>query len=297
MCLRVCVKEPAKLGTTLSAMEYTLSFTNTASKPSHPLCAVSPMDLLFAPGEHSGTLYHFEGGDDIRNAFNSHTTIFNGTNGAPVQLVSKQGRSSNGVLPYFALQAPSGKALLVSVGWTGQWALSITSTAAGARVLLQHPELCAALDPQESLRSFRVFAVWADKLEVQDLFNLHRRFILSAGATRGGKLLAPVAGYLGGGAGSMGGWQTQSAFLSLLKSLDVGIEAFWLDAGWFKVRSSRLTVGCSQSSYTLLTYRVIAGSRAASRAASATGSCRSTTLSTLKIGRRKHCCRFLHWPR
>eukprot|EP01043_Picozoa_sp_COSAG02_P030429 COSAG02_NODE_1942_length_10310_cov_15.313877_4_plen_812_part_00 len=225
---------PAKLRTTLAAMEYTLSFRNTASKASHPLCAVNPLDVVFAPGERSSTLYHFEGGDDIRNAFNAHVTTFNSTSGAPVQLVSKLGRSSNGVLPYFAIQSPSGKVLLVSVGWTGQWGLSITSTAAGSRVLLKHPELCAALNPQESLRSFRVFAMWADKLDVQDLFNLHRRFILGAGATHGGKLLAPVAGYLGGGAGSMGGWQTQSAFLSLLNSTDAGVEAFWLDAGWFK---------------------------------------------------------------
>jgi hypothetical protein len=57
----------------LTALEYTLSFNNSAAVASRSLCSVTPLDVTFAPGETASQLFHFDGGED-RNGFNAHTS-------------------------------------------------------------------------------------------------------------------------------------------------------------------------------------------------------------------------------
>lgn len=87
------------------------------------------------------------------------------------------GRSSNGVLPYFAVFGQQ-SGVVYSVGWSGGWEAEVAfadgtsergAAAGGVHVQVSHTTgpgtLCASLQPGESIRSMRIIAVPFTKAE------------------------------------------------------------------------------------------------------------------------------------
>ena len=120
------------------------------------------------------------------------------------------GRSSNGVLPYFAVFG-STAGTVYSIGYSGSWNASVHSATAGgvvsisvSHLLTGRGALCASLAPGEAIRSMRIVTVPFSAAEAADLSKhgasgLQGRTDLQASlsAKRSPPVDFPVGGYNG----------------------------------------------------------------------------------------------------
>lgn len=103
------------------------------------------------------------------------------------------GRSSNGVLPYFAVFGQQA-GVVYSVGWSGGWEAEVAfaevatdrgDVAGGVHVEVSHTTgpgtLCASLQPGEAIRSMRIIAVPFTKEEAQQKLVVAAPTPISAG--------------------------------------------------------------------------------------------------------------------
>ncbi len=117
------------------AVEWLVSFRNTSHTTAPVLEALLSLDLVAATDYHDLVVYHATGGIAAPDAFEPQQTVLprsqmsrapgaTGKGGdTEFRLAPTGGRSSNGVLPYFNVEATWGtwRGLVVGIGWSGQW--------------------------------------------------------------------------------------------------------------------------------------------------------------------------------
>eukprot|EP00658_Telonema_sp_P-2_P044823 TRINITY_DN3272_c0_g1_i7.p1 TRINITY_DN3272_c0_g1~~TRINITY_DN3272_c0_g1_i7.p1 ORF type:complete len:688 (-),score=118.99 TRINITY_DN3272_c0_g1_i7:535-2598(-) len=163
------------------------------------------------------------------------------------------GRSSNGQMPFFALE--SGEiGVHMALGWSGQWRASFQATRSGTvNSLLASNASGFVLLPTEAIRHFRVMvASWksgeldgvsdysADTIAMGQVgLVVLRRVILSHYAARNaaGHLIYPKVASLGYPNWIWtGGDLNETNQLAIVKALKAGqanVEEFWIDTGWY----------------------------------------------------------------
>jgi alpha-galactosidase len=131
----------------LPAVEWVLFFRNGGTTMTPLLEEVRALDLTLATDHHELVVYFATGGHATPDAFQPHAAVLSRTE--PFRLAAVGGRSSNGVLPYFNVEATwdSDRGVMVAVGWTGQWEAVVTRLSAGPPPVVEpdlrgpHPQL------------------------------------------------------------------------------------------------------------------------------------------------------------
>ncbi|MBU4399970.1 MAG: alpha-galactosidase, partial [Planctomycetes bacterium] len=153
------------------------------------------------------------------------------------------GRSSNGAMPFFNLEIPGNRGVMVAIGWTGQWAAEFERPYLGpyhnggkviVRTGMAHTHL--KLHPGEQIRTPQTLLLFweGDRIAGHNQF---RRFVLRHKTPQlGGKPVElPVAAcaWFQFDYGNRYTEENQIAFAQLYKKLGLDTDTFWMDAGWF----------------------------------------------------------------
>jgi alpha-galactosidase len=151
------------------------------------------------------------------------------------------GRSSTSAMPFFNLEIPENRGVVVAVGWTGQWVAEFDrpyfdkESKLTVRAGMEHTHL--KLLPGEQIRTPRsLLLFWdGDWINGQNQF---RRFVLRHKTPQvdGRPAQLPIAGcsWFAFAQGNDYGETNQIALAQLYKKLGLDIETFWVDAGWFE---------------------------------------------------------------
>jgi alpha-galactosidase len=157
------------------------------------------------------------------------------------RVASVGGRSSTSAMPFFNLEIPENRGVVVAIGWTGQWAAEFErpyfdkDSKLIVRAGMEHTHL--KLLPGEQIRTPRsLLLFWeGDWINGQNQF---RRFVLrhKTPQVEGKPAQLPVAGmgWFLFGMGNGYNEANQIALAQQYKKLGLDIETFWVDAGWFE---------------------------------------------------------------
>jgi alpha-galactosidase len=106
-----------------AAVTWLVTFRNEGQADTPILERVRALDLVAATDCYDLQLYYATGGHATPDAFAPQVRCLRSEPAGPFRLGSLGGRSSNGVLPYFAVETNRGgpNGLVVGVGWSGQW--------------------------------------------------------------------------------------------------------------------------------------------------------------------------------
>lgn len=262
--------------TDLPVVEWIVFFENRGSVDTPIIEEVQALDLIAATDYHELVVYHGIGGIAAPDAFAPlESDLERGfiprfaQPGGPdaIRLGSVGGRSSNGSLPYFNVEAnwDTHRGLAVAIGWSGQWQAQISRLGAtpppelepdmrvtnpllsrfrnATRLRLQAGmEDChLVLHPGERIRSPRIILVpWeGDHLDGQ---NLLRRYLHQKNAPKENDRppLPPIAANVGivdPGSALLGLGEKHLDVVARFASL--GVEYFIVDAGWYEIPSPR----------------------------------------------------------
>jgi len=253
-------------------VEWLVSFRNTGTARSLLLEDVQSLDLVAATDYHDLVAYHATGGIAAPDAFEPQQTVLvrpqmsrapgaTGKGGeTEFRLAPAGGRSSNGVLPYFNVEATwdTLRGLVVGIGWSGQWSAALTRFAAqpasatqpdlrgpnpsvGAfrgldrlRLAAGIADLHLTLEPDEDIRTARILLIpWTgDRHAGQNRLrrHLYQQAPLRNGAARLPALFANL-GIVEPGTGALGMGSSFEQLADVAGGL--GVEDIVLDAGWY----------------------------------------------------------------
>ncbi len=257
-----------------NAAEWVIKLRNGGSKDTPILEHILPLDVeVPTPATDTVTFHHVLGSvGDVRDYSPFDKVLAEGTRVEIPHYVLENGKHTDSYLPYFNLQWSNG-GLVGAVGWTGQWLLSAGRDPDGVTLQSGQETTHFTLHAGESIRTPRILLVqWsgADRIAGQ---NALRHLLISYYAARvHGKVAMPPVAHTGayvlifddiakktgqnpldvlptitqrdlGGKGGRGfaspddalNYVTEKNQLDLIHHLPpVGIEDYWLDAGWFK---------------------------------------------------------------
>ena len=161
--------------------------------------------------------------------------------GVKRRVASVGGRSSTSAMPFFNLEIPENRGVVVAIGWTGQWAAEFErpyfdkDSKLTVRAGMERTHL--KLLPGEQIRTPQsLLLFWeGDWIDGQNQF---RRFVLRHKTPQvdGKPVQLPIAGmgWFAFGMGNEYSEANQIAFAQLYKKLGLDVETFWVDAGWFE---------------------------------------------------------------
>jgi alpha-galactosidase len=244
-----------RVGREQTAHELLLRFRNDGVADSPALCDVSTLDHTWPLPASAAATLHTNGGSFARGlgrdrlAFDYAPGSAGVPLGANISLSPAEGMSSDGLMPWFALELPSttpadgGGGAVLSLGWTGNWRLRVTRDAEGVRLRASVGDLCAVIHPGEALRVLRVLVVplqgdaAAGAGALRAAINLHRRVLVDYKVPRKASDRTAFQGALTA-SWTWGGWPAsdlheagQQQHIAWIKK--IGADAWWLDAGWF----------------------------------------------------------------
>jgi alpha-galactosidase len=256
------------------AIDWVLKLRNTGTQDSPMLENILPLDLeIPVPAGGAVTFHHAHGSSSgVIDYVPVDKDLSAGTQVQMAHYILVNGLHKGSYLPFFNLQYPGG-GLVGAVGWTGQWMVSAGRTASEVRLNSGQELTHLRLHGGESIRTPSILLIeWhgADRIAGQ---NALRQLLLSYYAARvDGKLAMPPVTHtwayalifdgiarktgknpldilptvtdqdLGGkgGRGFPGPGDALNA-VTLKNQLEVihkmpsiGIEAYWLDAGWME---------------------------------------------------------------
>ena len=216
------------------AVEVLLQLEHHGAEPSGLIADLLPLDLAVPlPVEAPATLHHARGSLCQMDDFQPLQSELRP--GQPLVLEPRGGRSANGVLPFMNLQLPDG-GLVIAIGWSGQWRLSLERDAQGLRVTAGMAHTHFRLEPGESVRTPRILLVpWAGE-EPEAGQNELRQLILkhySPLDPDGRPCLPPLSHNTMMTYYTAGTTNEREMLQMLRRCAELGLEAFWIDACWY----------------------------------------------------------------
>jgi alpha-galactosidase len=161
--------------------------------------------------------------------------------GVKSRVASVGGRSATSAMPFFNLEIPENRGVVVAIGWTGQWAAEFErpyfdkSSKVTVRAGMERTHL--KLLPGEQIRTPRSLLLFWEG-EWIDGQNQFRRFVLrhKTPQVEGKPVQLPIAGmgWFAFGMGEGYSETNQIALAETYKKLELPVETFWVDAGWFE---------------------------------------------------------------
>ena len=143
---------------------------------------------------------------------------------------SEEGRSSQGLFPYFDFNE-NGKGALIAIGWTGQWNIKFTGEDKRVNVKSSIEGVDFYLEPHEKIRTSSTVVMLYENGR-DDACVAWRRFFKKY-ITVMGKGERPKEGPV-----TVSGWGSISsdAMIKRIKKITeygIGAEYYWIDAGWY----------------------------------------------------------------
>ena len=216
------------------AVEWVLNIRNTGVSDTPILKNIRPLDLRNRRPPSEKVLLHYAHGSTC--AATDFLPLMQPVEaGRDIRLAPNGGRSSDGRLPFFNMEWQGG-GMAGAIGWSGQWELGLTRSGAGAvRVQVGQQLTHLKLHPGESMRTPRILLVMWDGADRLRGHNLLRRVILDHYTpTRDGAVVTPPMTQNTWFTFNTGNDVTEENQLDAIHRIaPLGIEAYWLDAGWF----------------------------------------------------------------
>ena len=215
-------------------VEWVLRFTNKGKAISDMLESVLPLDLDMGLPAGDVVLHRANGSRAGPTDFVPIDEKL--APDASVKMAPNGGKSSDGVLPFFNLQW-NGGGLVWAVGWSGQWAQQIQRNGADRlQIKAGQQTLRARLNPGESIRTPRILLVSWQGTDRFRGHNLLRRLLLAHYVPRrDGEIVMPPVSQNCWFLYDEGNGTTEENQLKHIRAMpELGIETYWLDAGWFE---------------------------------------------------------------
>ncbi len=217
------------------AVEWVMHFRNTGSVDTPIIDSVRPLNLGVNTTNSSPVVLHHSKGSTCSS------TDFLPVNesidlGATINIEPGGGRSSDSALPFFNLEWDGG-GVVGAIGWSGQWAMSLTRAQDG-KMNLQAGQKTThlRLHPGESIRTPRILLVMWQGKDAMRGHNLLRRLLLAHYVPKQDGQIAVAPTTWNSWFSFDGGNSVDEANqLDWIKrTAKTGMECYWLDAGWFE---------------------------------------------------------------
>jgi alpha-galactosidase len=223
-------------------VEWTLYFKNTGDKDSPILADIQALDIQVERPAGASTpqteflLHHQKGAPATISDYQPYETFL--TPGSDTKFAPSGGRPCDTHFPYFNLQMPGDRGMIVVVGWPGQWAAKFTRDNENHLQIRAGQELTRfKLLPGEEVRTpLMVLQFWkgGDWIRSQ---NVWRRWMLAHNVPRPGGKLPPVelAACSSHFFEEMYKTNTeiQKLFIDRYLEEKIHLDYWWMDAGWY----------------------------------------------------------------
>ncbi len=219
------------------AAEWTVYFKNAGQENTPILENIAGLDLP-QTREPSGefTLHHWKGDTCAPDLYQPLDQVL--APASTFRFAPAGGRGSNGAFPYYNLQRPGG-GLMLAIGWPGQWASAfIRDSEHGLRLLAGQGYTHLSLKPGEEIRAPLIALLFWQGEDLRRAHNLWRRWMFAHNVPRtaDGKLPPPILfGNTSLEFNEMidANEENQKYFIDRYVEERVGIDYWWMDAGWY----------------------------------------------------------------
>jgi alpha-galactosidase len=213
-------------------LNWVVTFTHTGEAPTAILEDIQALDVPWAAPQRTEWWGTFFEAAQVYRSLGSHcgiddflyqeTTL---ADGGRLEMVAGGGRSSNQWLPFHNLVV-GGVGVLTAIGWTGQWACTLTHADGAVRVRAGLELTHLRLLPGETIRTPRIMQLcWHG--DRQAAHNQWRRFLLARHIPPTVK--SPLTCAHWGGLHSDG----HLARIAVYKRARLDYDYYWIDAGWY----------------------------------------------------------------
>ena len=215
------------------AADWVLHFENAGKQDTPVIEDIQSLDISLGFAKDEAVLHGLAGDDCSERSFQPFARPLGA--GGDFRMAPAGGRSSNGAFPFFNLEC-AGRGLLAAIGWSGQWAVSISRDQSGQTRLRGGMERTRLrLHPGERIRTPRILVMtWAqDRLAAHNRF---RRLLLHHYLPKEGDRPLAMPRFLQGydRYRSHPGWRDEAGQLHAAKvAKALGCNFLWLDAAWF----------------------------------------------------------------
>jgi alpha-galactosidase len=228
--------------TDFPAVEWVVKYINRSGSNTPLIEMAEAIDYSFKYKDNGPfILHHSLGSDAKRSDFQPLDEPLQ--TGKKISMLPAGGRSSdNSALPFFNIEAPGGKGIVVAVGWTGKWHAEVTKVEAKAVSLKSGLEkMHLILYPGEEIRTPSVSLLFWKGEERMTGHILLRQFILTHHFRQ---INGKFAEYPLSGSFDYGDPAPCNEYNCLTVDYAVALvkryqqfkiipEVFWLDAGWY----------------------------------------------------------------
>jgi len=217
------------------AIEWVLKFKNQGTKDTPIIENIQALDFLLE--ERGEIILHYAKGSDAqRDDFAPLEERLQPA--APLKIAPLGGRSSSATaLPFFNLQITSKGGVIIGIGWSGQWAISLERKEDGISAQAGMELTHLSLHPGEEIRTPRIMLLFWQGDDFVQSQNLLRKFLIAHHIPKiaGKPITLPFSCSSSGppDEANKASLENQLEFV-LPFSENYGVEYLWIDAGWFE---------------------------------------------------------------
>jgi len=228
------------------AVEWVMYFKNNGAQDTPVLSDIQTINTAFSHETASPyRLHHFKGGVAEADAYRPYTTDL--APSTTTSLGGAGGRPSNKDMPFFNLECGA-EGIFAAVAWSGQWAARLVRDDKNGLAFIAGQETTHfVLHPGEEVRTPGIVLLFWKGGDWIDAQNLWRRWMMAHGMTRpGGKLPEPMLLASSSRAyEEMQGANEQNQIMFIDRYLEenLGLNYWWMDAGWYPCDGAWYKVG------------------------------------------------------
>ena len=222
------------------AVEWLITLVNNGTDDTPIIESIQALDIrLNSQKNYPYTIHGVSGGrsfPDDMIPFSWRVPSFDGK--SDVQLGGDY-PSSNRHLPFFNIEAPDDRGLLIGIGWSGNWLARVKAEGTDLKVYAGMTESHLILHPGEKIRTPSVLMLfWKGKpLHGHNMLRqlLHRKYVPELKGSPQKPLVSVNACFTYHGRGGFLHQATEKEILQLVKPfIKIGAELFIIDAGWYE---------------------------------------------------------------
>lgn len=219
------------------AVEWTVYFKNAGRTDTAILSNIQALDTSLERKAAGEVILHAWRGDTCSPVLYQPLTETLGPNSRR-NFAPADGRGTNHAFPYYKVQMPEG-GILLAVGWPGQWASSFaTDDGKGLRIMAGQELTHLSLKPGEEIRTPLIAILFWEGEDTVRAQNLWRRWMWAHNVPRtaDGKLPPPILfGNTSLEFNEMinANEENQKYFIDRYVEEKIGIDFWWMDAGWY----------------------------------------------------------------
>ena len=222
-----------------SAVEWTVYFKNTGTNNTPLLKDIQGLDTRFEKESRGEFVLHGNKGDwCVAESYEPYQMTLNVN--TTKRFIPDGGRPTNGPegWPYYNLQMPGDRGVILAVGWPGQWASSfVRDDKDGLRIVAGQELTNLYLKPGEEIRSPLIVLQFWQGMNTAVAQNLWRRWMIDHNLPRTADGKPPVPMYIFCSGAFFPGLnvseKSEKEFIDVLTKENIKIDYWWMDAGWY----------------------------------------------------------------